>query len=151
MILDLIAHQRLVGGLHRLVQQLDGEVGNAELFHVTGLFHFRHRAQGLGQRDAIVRPVDEQKIDLVDAQLAQALLHGPLDVLRCHAGMRDLGRHHHVGTLARFAYALAHFSFIGIGLCRIDMAIAEMDRLLDEASAVSAVQFPSAESDRPGS
>ncbi len=55
----------------------------------------------------------------------------------------DLGRHEHLVTAnVRRVDALADIALVLIDLCGVDVAIAEPDRLLDDACTNAATQFP---------
>src|SRR3979409_1098360 len=61
----------------------------------------------------------------------------------------DLGGHEHVvAPDPRGAQALADLAFVLIDLGGVDVAIAELQRLLDQPRAGSSAQLPGAEPDR---
>jgi len=55
---------------------------------IADALHLAQRADGLGERDLRVRPMDQQQIDLGEPHARQALLGGALEVVRrqmdCH-------------------------------------------------------------------
>ena len=77
--LDLVGDDRLGRKLHRLLDQRDGEVRDADVAREALLLHLAHRAHRLGERNLRVRPVDQQQVHVRDAQVRQALLHGALE------------------------------------------------------------------------
>jgi hypothetical protein len=74
MILDLVADQRFRTYRHRRLDQGDGEIGHADMPRQPLLFDPRQRAERFDQRHLRVRPVQQQQIDLGQAQPHQAFL-----------------------------------------------------------------------------
>ena len=93
--------------------------------------------------------MQQQQIDFGKPQLGQALLGGSLEIVRREMGGPDFGCHEHIVALdPGSAQALADLAFILIDLRGVDVAIAEPERLLDQARAGSPAQLPGAEPDR---
>jgi hypothetical protein len=92
--------------------------------------------------------VQQQQIDLRETQLCQALLGRSLKIVRRKVRGPNLGGHKHLVAIdAGSAQALADRAFILIDLRGVDMAIAESQRLLDQARAGPPAQLPGAEPD----
>jgi hypothetical protein len=92
--------------------------------------------------------VQQHQIDLRNAQLLEAFLDGPLQIIWREVRSPDLGRDKNIVTIdTGRAQAFADFAFVLVHLRGIDMAIAEPERLLDETRAGSAAKLPCAKSD----
>src|SRR5438445_747470 len=93
--------------------------------------------------------MQQQQIDLRNAQPGQAVLGRSLEIIRRKMGGPDLGRDEHiVASHSRSAQALANLAFVLIDLRGVDVAVAEPQRLLDQTRAGSPPQLPGAEPDR---
>ena len=109
----------------------------------------RERIQRLRQRHARIRPVQQQQVDLGDAQLVQALLGGAFEVMwRKVTGPDFCGDEHLVAGNAGGAQRSADLALVLVDLRGVDMAIAEPQRLLDQPRAGPPAQLPGAEPDR---
>ncbi len=109
----------------------------------------RQRAQRFGKRHVRIWPVQQQQIDLGQAQLAQAFLGGSFQIVRREVGGPHLGGDEHVlAPDARGAQAFADLALVLIGLRGVDVAIAQPERLLDQSRAGSSAQLPGAQPDR---
>ena len=64
MALDLIAHQRFARRRQCLVDVRHGEVGDADMACQAVALDLAQRADGVGQRDLRIGPVQQQQIDL---------------------------------------------------------------------------------------
>jgi hypothetical protein len=73
-ILGLQVDQRLRTEPDRFVEHGDIEIRNPDMAGKSLLFGLGERGHGLAERDLRVRPMHEQEIDEVDAQIRQALL-----------------------------------------------------------------------------
>src|SRR5215207_7894875 len=110
------------------------------------------RAQRLHQRHLRVRPVQQQQVDLGQAQSHQAFLGRTLQIMRREMRRPDLGGEEDLIALhARGAQALADLAFVLVHLRGVDVAIAEPQRLLDDPRAGASAQFPGAQPDRRNS
>ena len=74
MALDLVGDERLRGGADRLFQELHGEIGDADVAREALALCGDERRHALADRNLRVRPVDEQQVDVIDLQLAEARL-----------------------------------------------------------------------------
>lgn len=93
----------------------------------------RQRAQCLHQRHLRIRPVQQQQVDLGQAQSHQAFLGRTLQIVGSEMRGPDLGGEEDLIALhARGTQALADLAFVLVHLRGVDVAIAEPDRLLDE-------------------
>ena len=149
MILDLIADQRRRALLDRLLHQRDREIRHADVPGHAELAHMGERIQRLRQRHARVRPVQQQKIDLGQAQPGQALLGRAFEVVRGEMiGPDFCGDEHLVARHAGGAQPLADLALVLVDLRGVEVAIAEPQRLLDQPRADASAQLPGAEPDR---
>ena len=90
----------------------------------------------------------EQQIDVRDAQPHQAFLGRALEIGRGEMGRPHLGGDEHVlAPDAGRAQPLAHLALVVVDLGRVDMPIAEPQRLLDEAGTDATFQLPRSEPD----
>src|SRR5215472_9562338 len=113
------------------------------------LFHPAQRADGLGQRNTRVRPVNEQQIDLGQPQPDEAFLGGTLELGRRKMILPYLrGDEDIVAPDAGRAQPFADFALVAVHFRGVDMAITELQRLLDHPGADAATQIPRAEADR---
>ena len=92
--------------------------------------------------------MQQQQIDFGKPEFCQALLGGALEIVRREMVGPDFGGHEHfVALYPRGAQALADLALVLIDLRGVDVALAEPDRLLDQARASSPTQLPGAEPD----
>jgi hypothetical protein len=90
--------------------------------------------------------MQKQEIDLGHAQLHQPLLGGAGEIARREMRRPDLrGDENVVAFEAGGARPLAHVALVVIHLRGVDVAVAEPQRLLDDARAGAALQFPGAQ------
>ena len=142
---DLVADQRLGGRLHRLLDQRHGKIRNANLPHEAFVLQFGHGAQRLGERHARVRPMDQQQVDNIEPQLDQTFLDRTFEVMRRQPLRRHFGADHDLGAQPRRSHALTDRRLVAVHLRGVDVAIAGLDRLQDDACAVAATELPRAE------
>jgi len=145
---DLIGHQGLGRKLHHLRQEVHGEIGNADVPREAFPLHPAQRADGVGERDPRVRPMDQQKIDLGEAKLREALLGRALEFARREMvgphlrGDEDVGTGHAGGP-----QPLADLALVAVHLGGVDMAIPEAQSVLDHSHAGALAQIPRPEAD----
>ena len=146
--LDLVADQRLAREPDRFIDQRDREVGHADMAGQTVLLDPAQGAQRFGQGYQRVRPVQEQQIDLGQAQPGEAALGGMLELMggemrRPYLGGQenivapDPGR---VQRLPDLALVVVHFR-------RVDMAISQPQRLLHHPRTDAPAQLPGTQTD----
>ena len=110
--------------------------------------HPGERADRIGERNARVRPVDQQEVDVGEAQLRQAFLGGPLEFARRQVVLPDLGGDEDVvAPDPAGAQTLPDLALIAIHLGGVDVAVSEPPRLLDPPGAEPTAQIPGAETD----
>ncbi len=90
-ILDLHAGDRRDAS--SLVEQARGEVGDADVVHDLLLHQRGHRAEGLLEVHVVVGPVEEQEVDVVEAEALDALVRGLLHLIGAGLLVPDLGGH----------------------------------------------------------
>ena len=146
--LDLVAGDRLAGELHRLIEQRDGEIRHADVTRAALFLHLAQRADGVGERHLLARPMQQQKIDMIELHLGEALLERAREIRRRMIGRPDLGGDESfVARQAGGAQAFGDLGFVLVGLRGVEMAIADLHRFLRQAHAIGAAQFPGAEPD----
>src|SRR5579883_1377476 len=107
------------------------------------------RAERLRERDLRIGPVQQEKIDLAHAQPGDRFAGGAFERPRCKMRRPHFRRDEElVASHPRGADALAHFAFIVVDLRRIDMPVAQPQRLFDNPRAGAPAQLPGAEADQ---
>ena len=130
----------------RLLDQRHGEVRHADMARQPVALDLAQRADGVRQRDLRIGPVQQQQVDLAQPQPHQAIARRALELARGEMARPDFGGDEHVVALdARGAQAFADLALVVVHLRGVDVAIAEPQRLLDDAGAGAAAQFPGAE------
>jgi hypothetical protein len=97
--LDLIADERLARERHRFLDQRDGEVRHADVAGNARLLDLAKRAERLGERDARVRPMQQEQIDLGKPQPRQAVLRCAFELARRKVRRPDFGGDKHLVAL----------------------------------------------------
>ncbi len=147
--LDLVDDQRFGREFHRVVDQGDGEVRHADVLRQPCSLHLTQRADGIRERNARVGPVDKEEIDLRQAQARQAFRGRALQLASSEMIRPDFGGDEDVAARnAGGTQPLPHLTFVFVDLGRVDMAVADAQRLFDHARAGASAQFPVAEPDR---
>ena len=142
----LIAYQRFAAGLHRLFDLRHAEIGDADVTRKPVALGLDEDADRLGKRKPGTRPVQQQQIDLAQAQPRQTLVHRAIEFARSEMRRPDLRCYEHFVALdARPAQPLAHLALVVIHFGGVDVPVAETQCLLDDAGANAAAQLPSAE------
>src|SRR6185437_2772411 len=96
-----------------------------------------------------IGPVQQQEVDFGHTEPYQALLGRSFEIIWREVVGPDLGGHENgIAPHAGSAQAVAHLALVLIGLRSIEMAIAEPQRLLNNAGAGAPAQFPCAQADR---
>ena len=105
-------------------------------------------AMVVGDRQRPARPMDEDEIDLTDAELLQASVHRTLEGAIVEVFRRDLGGDEDVvAGDARGADPLPDPIFVAVGRGGVDVPVADAERLGDGAGAGLAAEPPRAEAD----
>ena len=92
-VLDLIGDQGLRALGHGLVHERHREVREADVPGEAVLFRLRKCAHGLCERHGGLRPVDEEEVDVVEAQGREARLDRPGEVVGPSVLLGHLGGH----------------------------------------------------------
>ncbi len=71
-IIDLVGDQRLGAQMNGLVEQRQGEIGNADMARQTLALGLGQRAQRFSQWHARLRPMNQQQVNMVEAQSLEA-------------------------------------------------------------------------------
>src|SRR6266404_3066202 len=130
--------QRLRAEPDCFVEQRDIEIGNADLACETLALRFGERADRLAERDLRVRPMDHEKVDVIDSVILQALLDRAREVVRAQifvrhfGGQEDLAARHAGG-----AHALADAALGPVFPRRVDVTVAELERGRDDLAAIA--------------
>ena len=141
--LDLVDDRSRGGDPEQLVDLGDAEVGDADRAGVAalpGLLHARP-----GPRRPTLRPVDDVQVDVVDAEPPEAVLGL---ARRIGVAREELGRDEHLlpGDAA-LAQRPADALLVAVGLRRVDVAVAELERPAHGVLALRPVGYlPDAES-----
>ncbi len=146
-VLHLVREDRRV--LQRLLHEARGEVAHPDVTCSASLAQLVHRLQRRTQRHVLARPVDEQEVDRVGPELAQALLVGAT-----HRVGRDVARRH----LRREEDLVAVHVAVGDGppdlllvavhLRGVDVAVAELEGVADRLVALPSLELPGPEAER---
>ena len=91
MALDLQGRQWLRTKPDRLVKHGDVEIGDADVTREAVPLCLGERAHGFGKRGVLLRPMNEQQIDIVDAKRTEALFDRADEVGGMKILVRDLG------------------------------------------------------------
>ena len=152
MVFDLVAHQRLRTRRHRLLDQGHGEIGHADMAREPCLLDPRQRAERLRQRHLRIGPVQQQQVDLGQAQPCTRLSLGrPLEIMGREMRGPDLGGDEHLDRASRRgAQALADLAFVLVDLRGVDVAIAEPQRLARPAARRRVRAIPRCPARSPG-
>ena len=106
-------------------------------------------AERLRQRNLRIGPVQQQQIDLAQAQPHQAIARGALQRPRRKMRRPDFGGDEEFVALdAGGADAVADVALVVVHFRGVDVAIAKPQRLLDGPGAAAPAQFPGAEPDQ---
>ena len=132
-----------------MLDQRDGEIRHADVSREPVALDLAQRADGFGERHVRIGPVQQQQIDLAEPQPRQAIARRALQLARREMTGPDFGGDEHVAALdAGRAQTFTDFALVVIHLGGVDVPVAEPQRLLDDARAGAAAQFPGAEADQ---
>ena len=146
--LDLIADQRLVRKLHGLFDQRDGEVRYADVAGKSRALDLAEGAERVAQRDLRVGPMQQKQVDVREPQSLQTCLRRALEIAGGKVRRPYLrGDKDVLARDACGAQPLPHLAFVIVKLGGVDVPVAELQRLLDDARTGAPAQFPGAESD----
>ena len=134
--LALQVDQRLRAERDRLVEQRDVEIRHAEVAREPVALGLGERAHGFLQRDLGVRPVHQQEVDIVDAEIGEALVDRAREIGGAQIFVRHLGAEEDVAARhAGRADAFADLALAAVFPCGVDVAIAELERGRDVLAA----------------
>src|ERR671913_1272101 len=123
MVLDLVAEDLRV--LRRLFDQRWGEVAHPYVRHATVFLQFPHGTEGLAEGYAIARPVHQQEVDVLRAELLQALPGLPYDTVVGEVARPDLGGQEDLlPDHPRVSDAAADLGLVAVHLGRIHVPVA---------------------------
>ena len=127
-VLDLVGeHGR---ELERLLQQAGGEVRHADLPHAPVVPEPVQRAERLLQRHLRVRPVQQQQVDVVDAEPLERLLGVALDQLRRGVRVRHLrGQEDLVPRHAAVGDPAPDLALVLVRARGVDLAVSDLQRV----------------------
>jgi hypothetical protein len=137
-ILGLQVDQGLRAEPDRFVEHCDIEVRHPDMAREALPLGPGEGGHRLAERDLRVRPVHEQKIDEVDAEVLQALVDGVCEVIgaqkfvRYLSGQKDLAARH-----AGSAHAFSDAALGAVFPSRVDVPIAELERGGDDLAAIA--------------
>jgi len=134
--LDLIGDERLTRKRYRLLDQRDGEVGDADMARAAIALDPRQRAKRIGERYFRIRPVDQQEVEGRHAELAETLIDRAFKVARRQAVVPYLGDEKNLLALdPGGGEPLPDLALIAVHLRGIEMAIAVPQRRADDIDA----------------
>ena len=146
--LDLVAQERHAGR-ERLRKERGVEVADADEADTPGPALGIHSVKRLGERHLRIGPVNEKEVDLLDAEPVEALVERRRDHLRPQPVRPDLGGDEDVPARnSGIAEAFPDRRLVAIALGRVDVAIARLDRLCNQAATLGALERPGSEPDR---
>jgi len=147
-VLDAVGPDRVVGEIrmhldlvdrgHRLrlagefLEVMDLEVGHPNAAGPAVGLELLQRLPG-GDEVAVVaggqRPVDEEQVDVVGAQIRQRLVEGPAGVIRAVKTVVELAGDEHVATVdTRIPDALTDAFLVAVHLSGVDVPVADLHR-----------------------
>ena len=148
MVFDLLRGERLGGQPPGFRHEQAGEVGQADVPRQSVALDAVQRANGLGERDRGVGPVQQQHVDLRHPEFAQAFLDRPLQLAVAHALWLHLGcDEKSVAGDARRSDAAAHRLLVAVALGGIDVGVPEPERSGDDPLALLSPELPGAEAE----
>ncbi len=148
MVFDLVAGDRCADLLHRLLHQLDREIGNAERADAAFVLEPHQRFEDRRQVHALRRPMHQIEIDDIEPEFFLAGVEGALDGIGCQIFVPHLGGDMQIPTgNARSLDAGTHFGLIAIHFGGVDVAIAEPDGACHAGDATLARELESAEAE----
>ena len=145
--------QRLRAERDRLVEQRDIEIRHADVARKAVALGLGERAHGFLERDGGVRPVHQQQVDIVDAEIFEALVDRAREIGGAQIFVRHLGAEEDVAARhAGRADAFADLALAAVFPRGVDVAIAELERGRDVFAAdVAAAEVRGAEARSRGS
>ena len=128
--------QRLRAERDRLVEQRDVEIRHADVAREAVALGLGERAHGSFSGICGVRPVHQQQVDIVDAEVGEALVDRAREIGGAQVFVRDLGAEENVvARHAGRAHAFADAAFAAVFPRGVDVAIAELERGRDDLAA----------------
>lgn len=145
-----------VGAAEELLEVGDAKVGDANVADLAGADELLHLAPGVDKVPVVVvlllaghrraGPVHQVQVDVVGAQLAQAVGQGLGHALVVR--VVELGRQPDLLSRdARLLDALAHFLFVAVRRRRVNVSVACLERCLDGGSNLSGLGLPCSQAD----
>ena len=133
--LHLVHHRACLGDRQHRIDLLGAEVGDPDRARVAAIVRLLHPGPGPGR--PVLRPVHEVEVDLVHAEAAQA----PLDLgRRVVATGEELRGDEHVLTRdSALTQRLADAGLVAVGLGRVDVAVAGLERPAHRVLAFRAI------------
>src|SRR5208282_820540 len=134
MALDLIADNWFGGSLQGFLDLRHGEVGYADMTRETLALDAGERAEGFRQRNLRARPMQQQEIDLAEAEPRQTSARGAFKLAGREVRRPDLrGHEDRVAPDVGCTQALAHRLLVVVHLGGVEVTVTEAQRLLDHA------------------
>ena len=146
-VLGLQGDQRFRTKPDRFIEQRDIEIRDADMAREPLPLGLGQRADRLVECNLRVRPVHEQEVDEIDAQILEALIDRTREVIGAQIFVRHLGGQENlVAPQAGRADPLADAALGAVFPGGVDVAIAELQRGGDDLAAIA--ERRRAESDR---
>jgi len=145
---DLVGDDRAVGDPNRVPELRGREVADAEVADPTSFAEFGHRGQRLLDGDARVWPVDQEQVQIVDAEIVEARLDGVDHVVVPEVRAPHLRGEKqllpgNVGGVDR----PSHGGLVLVHLCGVDVSVAEVQRGPDRVDTRLPLVLPGSEAD----
>ncbi len=99
MAFELIAHQRFAARLYGFVDERNGEVRHPDMAGKAVALDLAERAERFRKRNLRIGPMQQQKVDLAQAQPHQAIARGAFELARGEMRRPDFRGDEHLTAL----------------------------------------------------
>src|SRR5262249_38218559 len=121
-------------------------IRNPDMARQAVALDLAERAERVAEWNLRIGPMQQQQVYFAQAQPCQAVTRGAFEIARREMRGPDFRRHEDIAALdALRVQSFADLPLIGVHFRRVDVTIAEPQRLLDEASTTAPAQLPSPE------
>src|SRR6516225_9866181 len=146
MTFDLVADQGFARQSHGLFDEFNCEIRNADMACQAVTLDLAERAERAAEWNLRIGPMQQQQVHFAQAQPRKAVTRGTFEIARREMRRPDFRRYENIAALdARLVQSFADLPLIVVHFRRVDVTIAEPQRLFDEASTSAPAQLPSAQ------
>src|SRR6516225_10031289 len=146
MTFDLVADQGFARQSHGLFDEFNCEIRNADMACQAVALDLAERAERAAEWNLRIGPMQQQQVHFAQAQPRKAVTRGTFEIARREMRRPDFRRYENIAALdARRVQSFADLPLIVVHFRRVDVTIAEPQRLFDEASTSAPAQLPSAQ------